>query len=510
MTPHHRLAEAAVIVGLLLLCGPAITAAQVIDDFEQGSFNLGGTSFDSSVQTGLTVNHCISPTRADRMFINGNLSGADLTLVSVDDEVTTVWGNLGGRLEFDYDPPPTNLSFGGYANAMSVYMTVAVPAGRLEIRLIDASNSESVVNKQITGAGNYVFTHTEFVGVDVTDVEFIQLSLDVPDFGDYHISDFRASHVAASAAGADVVVGQIEGPPYPSGALQIIIYGADAAGGSVPTESIALNMEEVTNSGPPSPATEMIAMDSGGGVGMPGQQVEIQISDLQSMKLSHYRTFDLRFDLQAAGELSPTLAMNPKLVPPPDDQMPQSFGIQFTTYCMDRDGASQFRMEHWIGFEVPEGSGLSLSNIQIPPLPPTNTSFDVFFDIDASVGGSNVSMKQGTSIAMMQLNGSSTNLGGTVGVGNWTGSESLALWAQPNVMSASTQLWLSRTLDREIRLRLFDLAGRSIRTVTVGAGCEFVVWDGRDDRGVSVASGMYMLRALDGVQSQGAKVVKLR
>jgi hypothetical protein len=97
-----------------------------------------------------------------------------------------------------------------------------------------------------------------------------------------------------------------------------------------------------------------------------------------------------------------------------------------------------------------------------------------------------------------------------VGVGNWTGSESLALWAQPNVMSASTQLWLSRTLDREIRLRLFDLAGRSIRTVTVGAGREFAVWDGRDDRGVSVASGMYMLRALDGVQSQGAKVVKLR
>jgi hypothetical protein len=493
---------------LFLLCLPAVTAAQVIDDFEDGAFSLGGTVFDSSVQTGLPANHCITPERVDRMFINGSPSGANLNLVSVDDEVAMVWGNLGGRIEFDYDPPPTNLTFTGFANAMTVYLTTAVAAGRLEIKLIDAANSESVVNKQITGPGAYYFPHTEFVGVDVTDIEFIQLSLDVPDFGDYHISDFRASHVAASAAGADVLVGQIEGPPYPTGALQIAMSGMDASGQSVPTEIIALSLQAVTNNGAP-PATEMMAMDSGGGVGMPGRQAVISIADLPSAKLPHYRTMDLRFDVLPAGELTPMVAMIPRLSFPPDEVAPQSFGIQFTTHSMDSDGAPQFRTDHWIGFEVPEGSGLSFSNIQIPPLPPGKTSFCVFYDVDSD-GFSAGSMKQGTELVLMQLNASSTNYGSFTGVGNWTGNESLALWAQPSVMDVSTQLWLSRAVDRDVRLRLYDLAGRAVRTVTVSAGSEFTVWDGRDSRGASVASGMYMLRALDGVRSDAAKIVKLR
>ena len=65
---------------ILLLCLPSFVSAQVLDDFESGIFSLGGTNFDSSIQGPLLPIHCIASDRYVEMHINGNLSGADLTL----------------------------------------------------------------------------------------------------------------------------------------------------------------------------------------------------------------------------------------------------------------------------------------------------------------------------------------------------------------------------------------------------------------------------------------------
>lgn len=512
MTISTGISRAPLIAALLLFLSATFAHAQVIDDFEQGAFSLSGTTFDGSTQTGLLPIHCISSTRVDRMTINGSPSTADLALGNVDDQVTTVWGDGGGLLEFEYDPALVDLSYGGNLNAFRVDMPTAVAAGQLRVLVRDDSGVEESTSQSITGPGVYFFPYSDYSTADLERVEFLRLSLVVPDFGDYHVADFRAWELAATAADADVTDGTVDGPPYPTGAIHIAMSGMDASGATVPTEILALSLQNVTNQDP-SPSTEMMASDSGGGIGMPGEEVGIVIIDGSSAKqaATHYRSIVLRISVMPAGSLTPVIAMNPGLYVPPEPVMPQCFGVRFSSYSMDRAGVAQFRTTHWLGFEVPEGSGLSFSHIQIPPVEPDAVSLDVFFDVDNPMGKSSASTKLASALlTSIHLDFSSFNYSWATGVGHWTGDPALKVWAQPNVMGQTTQLRLSRALDRGVTLQLFDLVGRAVRTVTVPAGRDFVTWDGRDDRGESVASGMYLLRASGSVRSEAAKIVKIR
>lgn len=65
----------------------------------------------------------------------------------------------------------------------------------------------------------------------------------------------------------------------------------------------------------------------------------------------------------------------------------------------------------------------------------------------------------------------------------------------------------------EATVELFDLAGRHVKTLARGqfeAGHERVVWDGRDERGAPVRTGMYFLRATSGGVKYQLKLVVAR
>ena len=60
---------------------------------------------------------------------------------------------------------------------------------------------------------------------------------------------------------------------------------------------------------------------------------------------------------------------------------------------------------------------------------------------------------------------------------------------------------------------LYDLAGRRVRTLARGrfeGGQQIVVWDGRDDAGHPVASGIYFLRSRSGSEETSVKVTVIR
>jgi hypothetical protein len=310
----------------------------------------------------------------------------------------------------------------------------------------------------------------------------------------------------------DVTDTSITGPPYPTGALHIAMSDMDASGSEVSTEILALSLQDVTNTDT-TPSTEMMASDSGGGIGMPGEQVGIIVIDSSTAKraATHYRSIVLRVEVQPVEGIVPCIGRNPGLYVPPENIMPRCFGVSFSSYSMDRAGFSQFRTTHWLAFEVPEGSGLSFSHIQLPQVEPDAVSFDVFFDVDNPPSKTSASMKLASApLTSIQMNASSYNYATATGVDHWTGDPALRVWAQPNVMGGSTQLRLSRTMDRRVQLQLFDLAGRRVRTLGVPAGRDFVTWDGRDDHGSTVASGMYLLRASGSERSEAAKIVKIR
>lgn len=82
-----------------------------------------------------------------------------------------------------------------------------------------------------------------------------------------------------------------------------------------------------------------------------------------------------------------------------------------------------------------------------------------------------------------------------------TGLPALAIeqnW--PNPFRSSTRLGFSIPRDGHVRLTVFDIAGRAVRTLADEAmteGRHEVAWDGRDDQRRSLANGMYFYR-LDG------------
>jgi len=67
----------------------------------------------------------------------------------------------------------------------------------------------------------------------------------------------------------------------------------------------------------------------------------------------------------------------------------------------------------------------------------------------------------------------------------------------PNPFNPSTTIPYGLPQDADVRLRVFSVTGKAVRTLvdrSMNAGGHGVVWDGRDDSGVPVGSGVYLYR----------------
>lgn len=92
-------------------------------------------------------------------------------------------------------------------------------------------------------------------------------------------------------------------------------------------------------------------------------------------------------------------------------------------------------------------------------------------------------------------------------------SSQILMQSRPNPASGSTVIEYSLPESGRVRLRVFDTAGREVRTLVdewTAAGSYTRQWNGKDDAGVAVASGIYFYELdVDG-QRQTQKVVQIR
>jgi hypothetical protein len=82
--------------------------------------------------------------------------------------------------------------------------------------------------------------------------------------------------------------------------------------------------------------------------------------------------------------------------------------------------------------------------------------------------------------------------------------------ARPNPFSSETTIEYSLAKAADASLRLYDVSGRLIRTLVHGlqpAGPSAVVWDGRDERGVRIGSGVYFARLESTGQHSNRKMI---
>lgn len=83
----------------------------------------------------------------------------------------------------------------------------------------------------------------------------------------------------------------------------------------------------------------------------------------------------------------------------------------------------------------------------------------------------------------------------------------------PNPFNPMTEIGFELAADGPVRLSLFDLRGRLVRTLQnqpLAAGPHSAVWNGRDDAGQAVASGTYICRLESGGVTRQSKVTLVR
>jgi len=87
------------------------------------------------------------------------------------------------------------------------------------------------------------------------------------------------------------------------------------------------------------------------------------------------------------------------------------------------------------------------------------------------------------------------------------------LAAAPNPFRAGTELSYALATEADVRLELFDIAGRRVRTLENGhasAGTHRAAWDGRDDQGIALPAGVYLARLTRGREIETRRVMRLR
>ncbi|RMF60150.1 MAG: T9SS C-terminal target domain-containing protein [Calditrichaeota bacterium] len=83
----------------------------------------------------------------------------------------------------------------------------------------------------------------------------------------------------------------------------------------------------------------------------------------------------------------------------------------------------------------------------------------------------------------------------------------------PNPFNPETTIRYDLPVPAEVRLTIYDLLGRVVRTLVAkkqAAGAHAAVWDGRDDSGKQLASGVYVYRLDAGEFKKSAKMLLLK
>ena len=91
-------------------------------------------------------------------------------------------------------------------------------------------------------------------------------------------------------------------------------------------------------------------------------------------------------------------------------------------------------------------------------------------------------------------------------------SQGWNLSVRPNPFSSTTSISFSIPKDETVNLIIYDLLGQEIKniTATYPAGQHIVEWNGDNEQGEPVSSGLYLLRLSSGEHREEEKVILIR
>ena len=505
----------AIVIALAALAAASPAAAlNPIDDFEIGSFALSTSRMNTCAFDTLLLSwyepHVISQVRTVALcgFGDGACAAYLDAGSQMDDMIRFFPGNNPEdflRLKYYWGFPRT-LTYGGQLNRIEVDLKEGVPGGRIGIVIGDEDGAD-FVTRDAEWPGILTFPLSEFDAVDATQAMWIQV-------------DIVSNNAEGAFQVADI---RLRGDGYWGPAQPIDFTGDFVAIDFPPIPSPPLSFRTTDLEGNWLYRTDIVVTQADGGIIEPcfhadwseaaalgGEIAGVEFMGIEPTPFID-TDFELTLDLLTAIRLGPIpqIAGEPVLT-----ASPFGFLVTFPVMLTDVAGSELGRSETRILFDIPEGQGLKMENVQLAPggiskQASTNQlvlsfSLDVIGDVDLAEPLFEAAWIADWSPQIV----TDIDAPGATGPQSST-NDVLVLSAWPSVTREGAEIRASLPFAADGVIAIHDASGRLVRTLAAVRGASSVHWDGRDDRSELTASGVFFAR-LDRHASRSTRIVRLR
>ncbi len=218
--------------------------------------------------------------------------------------------------------------------------------------------------------------------------------------------------------------------------------------------------------------------------------------------------FEISMDLWEGGEFFPMQTIVSEEVSIPAGGL---FYIPFEVKLADQTGFPVGSNFYNLRVQVPAGVPYEFRNITLFPAKADGPQFDVQFELrwDGTAATTISRKDQGQALFNVTLEGEFGQDFQTTDV-TLAAGQTTVMSAWPSVVSDRTLLRFDRPVDGGGMVRVYDLAGRVVREMSVPSGATNLAWDTRDGNGASVASGVYVARLEAGRNQATRKLTVVR
>jgi hypothetical protein len=478
----------------------ASTAAQIIDDFETGSFAFGPDSL-GFVPVG--PGHAVDLSRGVTTY---GQTWATLGAAIGDDGVV-VGGPEGWRAELSWlSIEPVDVTYGGAYDRFIVKMTasdsVSVNVYLKEGPSIYWGGTATIGNAdpEILFDDIVNSQYTDFH--QVTDIAFAFGEYSAGGLGSY--ATVWSIHVGRSAYGFASVDALNEQFLWCPGCPP------DFAASNVSTGGAAADwqrQQRIADVIPPDPvrSVRVDCFDDGGDVGLWGHT----LGNALYWESAPYSTsrFTLVTELAQTGAKTPTLASVPALTVVDSD----TIALQYVVRVDDANsGALLGSSVETVVWDVFPGQNLDFKAVSVTPIEPAlrggvTGGVSVAFTLEA-VGPVDIALPLVTSQTTADWAPGATPTAAAA----LARTRPAGLTAAPSVTRSGTRFVLADPNPRSSALGVFDVTGRRVRLLSFAAGAADVPWDGRGEGGASLPAGVYFAALPEANGPVAARVTLVR
>lgn len=483
----------AVLALLLTSFSQTAEAVTVVDDFEKKSFSFSCNYLTGTLNMALQVNepaHCVSMFRELYLEpLTGGTVSASLQAGVLANDKMTVQTNNGGYVSLIYEPAtPVDLIEGGNVDRLVVKLDQTQFGGRVDLNIYGGNNEIYYQGLEVdSNTLTFDLPQEESLLSSVTEISVTFNGLG----GDriFVVSDIRTKRVTSHYAQFLGEFVATHTPPIPTPPLMVSAFDPQFQ----PLFQTEMSVLQLDNNGG-IPATTLQWRSTPFDGGMQGF-TELWWNDWAAPDNT---LFEISVGFTGWNGLTPEI-----LYPPDPIIGAQAFGTSVDLVFRDDQGVAVATSLVQIGMTTGRYAELEFSQVTITLH--GNDEIRLGFVLNGWNWEPELPILESWALADW-----STEVTTDVAEMVVARSEPIRLLAAPSVMRRRTAIRANRPLTLVGEVGLFDVDGRRVRRLELAAGEASVAWDGRDEAGKDVPTGVYWARLENDATAGTTRIVRIR